>query len=87
MINRQARSITRMYRSSPISYLMNDSGLFPAYILLDSRQQVYVHRILSLPDSIPTKDILPVTLRTGDGNMQLGMDNKSADQKLWAVLG
>ncbi len=37
LINRQARFITGMYRSSPISPLMNDSGLLPAHILLDSR--------------------------------------------------
>ena len=59
-----------MYRSSPISHLINNSGLLPAYILLDSRQRAYTYRILSLPNSIPTKDILPVTFRTGDGNMQ-----------------
>ena len=70
LINRQARSITGMYRSSPISPLMNDSGLLPAHILLDSRQRAYAHRILCLPDSVPTKDILPTTLRTGDGNAQ-----------------
>ena len=95
LINRQARSITGMYQSSPISPLMSDSGLLPAhiflflhilclyatrwvmtdapaYILLDSRQRAYAHRLLSLPDSIPTKDILPITLRTGDGNAQPG---------------
>lgn len=71
LINRRARSITGIYRSSPISPLMNDSGLIPAHILLDSRQRAYAHRLLTLPDSIPTKHILPVTLRSGDGNAQL----------------
>ncbi len=70
LINRQARSITGMYRSSPISHLMNDSGLLPAHILLDSRQRAYALRIISLPDSIPTKDILPITLRSGDVDAQ-----------------
>lgn len=70
LINRQARSITGMYRSSPISPLMSDSGLLPAPILLDSRQRAYAYRLLNLPDSIPTKEILPITLRTGDGNAQ-----------------
>lgn len=70
LINRQARSITGMYQSSTISPLMSSLGLLPAYILLDSRQRVYAHRLLSLPDSIPTKDILPITLRTGDENAQ-----------------
>ena len=49
---------------------MNDSGLLPAHILLDSRQRAYALRILGLPDSIPTKNILPITLRIGDGNAQ-----------------
>ncbi len=59
-----------MYQSSPISRLMNDSRLLPAHTLLDSRQRAYIHQIISLPNSIPTKDILPITLRTGDGNAQ-----------------
>ena len=59
-----------MYRSSPISPLINDSGLLPAHILLNSWQRAYAHRILCLLDSVPTKDILPITLRTGDGNAQ-----------------
>ncbi len=50
---------------------MNDLGLLSAHILLDSRQQVYAHYILGLPDTVPTKDILPITLQTGDGNAQL----------------
>lgn len=51
---------------------MSESGLLPAHILLDFRQRKYAHRILSLPDSIPTKDILPITLRKGDGTAQPG---------------
>ena len=35
LINQQARSITEMYPSLPISPFTNDSGLVPAYILLD----------------------------------------------------
>lgn len=70
LINQQARSITGMYRSSPISPLMNDSGLFPAHILLDFRQQASAHRILCLFDSVLTKSILPVSLRKSDGNAQ-----------------
>ncbi len=49
---------------------MSESGLLPAHVLLDFRQRKYAYRILSLPDSIPTKDILPFTLRIGDGNAQ-----------------
>ena len=47
-----------------------ESGLLPAHVLLDFRQRAYAYRIISLPDSIPTKDILPITLREGDGHAQ-----------------
>ena len=62
LINRQARSIIRMYRNLPISPLMNDSGLLPAHILLDSRQGAYAPRILGIPDSVLIKNILLITL-------------------------
>lgn len=70
LINRQARSITGMYLSTPVLALMSESDLISAHILLDFRQRKYAYRLLSLPESIPTKAILPVTLRTGDGNAQ-----------------
>ncbi len=81
LINRQARSITGMYQSSPIPSLMSESGLLPAHVLLDFRQRKYAHRILSLPDSIPTKDILPITLRTGDGTAQ--PEDLSESDSIW----
>ena len=59
-----------MYQKTIISPLMSESGLLPAHVLLDFRQRAYAHRILSLPNSIPTKDILPITLREGDGHTQ-----------------
>lgn len=70
LINRQAYSITGMYLSTPIDALISKSGLTPAHVILDFRQQKYAHRILTLPDSILTKEILPITLRIGDGNAQ-----------------
>ena len=57
-----------MYPSTPIDALISESGLIPAHALLDFRQRKDAHRILSLPDSIPTKEILPITLCIGDGN-------------------
>lgn len=83
MINRQAWSITGMLQSTPIFALISEAGLFPARILLDFRQCLYALRILSLPDSIPTKDILPITLRTDDGNAQQG-DQPECDST-WAT--
>lgn len=34
------------------------------------RQRKYAYRLLTLPDGHPTKDILPVSLRSGDGSAQ-----------------
>ncbi len=66
MINRQARSITGMYPSTLIHPLLCEAGLVPASILLDYRQRQYTHRLLSLSDSHPTKEILPISLREED---------------------
>ena len=72
IINRQARSITGMYSSTPIHPLLCEAGLVPASVLLDHRQRVYTHRLLCLPDSHPTKEILPISLREGDRGFQPG---------------
>ncbi len=63
LLNRQARAITGMYRSTPVGPLMSESGLVPAHVLLDYRQRNYAYRLLTLPDGNPAKDILLVTLR------------------------
>ncbi len=72
MINRQARLITGMYSSTPIHPLLCEAGLTPASILLDYRQRVYAHRLVSLPDLHPVKEILPISLRKGDVGFQPG---------------
>ena len=64
---------------------MSESGLIPAHILLDFRQRKYAYRILSLPDSIPTKDILPITLPIGDGNAQ--PEDQPENDSAWASNG
>lgn len=66
MINRQARSITGMYPSTLVHPLLCEVGLIPASILLGYRQRRYTYRLLSLPESHPTKEILRVSLREGD---------------------
>ena len=68
LINQQVQFITRMYWSSPIPPLINNLELLLAHILLNFQQQAYAHHILSLPDSIPIKDILLITLQTEDRN-------------------
>ena len=57
-----------MYPSTPIQALISESGLVPARILLDHRQRMYTYRLLRLPDDHPTKNILPISFRNGDGD-------------------
>lgn len=82
MINRQAYSITGMYPSTPIETFICESGLTPAQIMLDFWQKKYAHRIFSLPDLIPSKEILPVTLQIGDGNVQ--PNKQPENDAIWA---
>ncbi len=72
LLNRQARLITGMYPSTPIHPLLSEAGLIPASTLLDYRQRLYAYRLLSLLDEHPAKQILPVSLRIGDGSFQPG---------------
>ena len=60
---------------------MSDAGLIPAQILLDHRQRMYAYRLLTLPDQHPTKMILPISLRNGDRDSQLG--EQPANTLLW----
>lgn len=59
-----------MYQSTPVGPLMGEAGLILAQILLDYRQRKYAYQLLTLPDKNPTKSVLPITLRLGDGNAQ-----------------
>lgn len=61
-----------MYRSTPIAPLMGEAGLIPAAIMLDYRQHRYAYRLLTLADGHLTKDILPISLKIGDGGAQPG---------------
>ena len=79
LFNRQARSITGMYPSTPIHPLLCEAGLTPASIVLDSRQRLYAYQLLSLPDEYPTKKILPVSLRIGDG----ALDELPENNLMW----
>ena len=72
VINRQARSITRMYSSTPIHPLLCEAGLIPASVLLDYRQRIYTCRLLRLPEMHPAKEILPISLGKGDQDFQPG---------------
>ena len=83
LLNRQGRAITGIYRSTPITPLMSEAGLMPAKIMLDYRQRRYAYRLLTLPDGHPAKDILPVSLRIGDGSAQPG--ELPENDEIWSL--
>ncbi len=70
MLNRQIRSITGMYPSTPLHPLLYEAGLAPASTLLNYRQRSYAYRLLCLPDQHPAQEILPASLRVGDASFQ-----------------
>jgi len=72
MINRQARAITGMLRSTPVEPLVREAGLASAEALLEARKLRYITRLLSLPENHPAKEILPVSFREGYQHIQLG---------------
>lgn len=49
---------------------MSKSGSISVHIMHDFQQHMYAYQLFSLPDSISTKDILPVTLQIGNENAQ-----------------
>lgn len=55
-----------MYPSTFVDTLISESGLIPAYILLDLWQMLAT--FLVSQTFIPTKDILHITLRVRDEN-------------------
>lgn len=72
LINRQSRAITGALPTSPIDLLIKEAEMTPAEPLLDHRQRKYALRALKLPSNNPANQILPPTLRYGDGNAQPG---------------
>ena len=82
MINRQARAITGMLKSTPVGPLVHEAGLAPAEALLEARQLRYTTRLLNLPESHPAKKILPVSFREGDQHTQPG--EQTPGNRQWA---
>ena len=82
LMNRQARAITGMFRSTPEALIVREAGLTSAKALLNARQRGYGGRLLSLPDGHPIKEILSITLRKGDEAAQPG--EQSIDDNEWA---
>ena len=82
MINRQARVVTGMLKSTPVGPLVREAGLAPADALLEARQLKYTTRLLGLPENHPAKEILPVSFREGDQHTQPG--EQTPGNRRWA---
>jgi hypothetical protein len=63
MVNRQARAITGIARTSPLGPLIKETGLCPTEALLDRRQRQYTLRVLALSKGDPAREVLPVSFR------------------------
>jgi hypothetical protein len=72
MVNRQARAIAGALKSTPIGPLVKEAIMTPAIPLLDNRQRRYAVRAIKLPANHPINNLLPPTLRYGDGDTQPG---------------
>jgi ribonuclease HI len=82
MINRQARAVTGMLKTTPVGPLVKEAGLAPAEILLEARQLNYTTRLLGLPDDNPAKGVLPTSFREGDQYAQPG--EQTPGNRTWA---
>jgi hypothetical protein len=72
MVNRRARSITGMLKTTAIGPLVKETALCPAVALLDRRQRQYTLRLLGLSKGHPAQAILPIGFREGDYLAQPG---------------
>jgi hypothetical protein len=82
MINRQARTITGMPKTTPMGLLNREAGLAPAEGLLKGCQLRYTARLLGLPDDSQARSILPVSFREGDQHARYG--EHTPGNRLWA---
>jgi hypothetical protein len=70
LINRQSRAITGAFSTSPIDLIIKEAEMTPAEPLLNHRQRKFALRALKLPSTNPANQLLPLTLKYGDGNAQ-----------------
>lgn len=59
-----------MYSNTLVHLLLYKVGLTPASIILNSRQRLYVYRLLSFFDQYSIKKILLISLRIKDRTFQ-----------------
>ena len=70
IINRGARAVTGMWKSTPIEILLAEANLRTAKVVLDARQRKFSVRLAALTDENPAKNILPIIFRKGDKSAQ-----------------
>jgi Reverse transcriptase (RNA-dependent DNA polymerase)/Endonuclease-reverse transcriptase len=70
LINKQSRAITGAFTTSPIDLLLKEAEMTPIEPLLDHKQRKFTLRALKLPSINPANQLLPPTLRYGDGSAQ-----------------
>jgi hypothetical protein len=70
LINKQSRAITGALTTSPIDLLIKKAEMTPTEPLLDHKQRKFTLRALKLPVNNPANQLLPPTLRYGDGSAQ-----------------
>jgi hypothetical protein len=68
MVNRQAKTITEALKSTSIGPLLKKANITPVIPLLDNKQRRYAARALKLPRNHSVNNLLPPTLRYGDGD-------------------
>ena len=66
LLNRQARAITGLLRSTPLAFLRDQACLPHARDLLDQRQTRYAIRALGADGDHPTHQLLPAGFRMGE---------------------
>jgi hypothetical protein len=66
LLNSQARAITGLLRSTPLTFLQQESCLPCAKDLLDHRQTRYAVRALTADGDHPTHRLLPTNFRLGE---------------------
>jgi ribonuclease HI len=74
LLNKQARAITGLFRTTPIPFLRKAADLPEAGKLLDQRRLGFISRCLRQPEGHPSRSLLPASLRFGefeDPNTQL----------------
>src|SRR5205814_9767362 len=63
---------TDTLKTTPIGPLVKEAALTPAVSVLEDRQRRYTLRALTLPIGYPINELLPPTIRYGDGDAQPG---------------